>query len=364
MRDYELQYGRLLTNEFAEEEKREQSFLSIAGMAHYENVNSNLLRFYFDSKEEHGLQDLFLKSLLELIDPNKKLSFIEWTVEREVSTSIKKRIDLVILSADEDAAIIIENKFYHYLNNDLDNYWDRYNKIQDNNKLGVVLSLYGMESPSSRYINITHQQLCQQVLQNLGNYILRANQKHLVYLRDYIENIKTFYMSDTEKRKLQFYFDNVQKINELSRIKQEAEKYIFQQVAALSEPLGLSANFIKQNCCYIFKFPEIKTGSLYYAIFLDNIFSDKSTFEIILEGHGIDLPVQKKVIKNIAQKYPELVHSKEPDTWIHFLKKTYDYHPTQTENFTSILLEIIQNDFEDARAEITKHLLGTTVIEP
>jgi len=359
MRDFELQYGRLLTNEFAKEEKREQSFLSIAGLAHYENVNSNLLRFYFDSREEHGLNDLFLKSLLELIDPYKRFSFIEWTVEREVSTSIKKRIDLVILSADEDAAIIIENKFYHYLNNDLDNYWDRYHKIHDNNKLGVVLSLYGIDSPSHRYINITHQQLCQQVLQNLGKYIMGANQKHLVYLRDYIENINTFYMSDTEKRKLQFYFDNVQKINELSRIKNEAEKYIFQQVAALSEPLNLSAHFVRNNCSYIFKFTEIKAGSLYYAIFLEDIFTGNSTFEIILEGHDIDFAVQSNVIEKIAGQFPELVHGREPDTWIHFLKKTYNYRPSDTENFTSVLLEIIQNEFEDARAEITRHLLGT-----
>lgn len=41
---------------------REFTFMQVAGYPHYENVCSNILAFYLDPQEEHGLGDLVLRS--------------------------------------------------------------------------------------------------------------------------------------------------------------------------------------------------------------------------------------------------------------------------------------------------------------
>lgn len=357
MEEYNTQYQELLSKEFSKQEKRAKNFLDIAGMPHYENVNSNLLQFFFDSTEEHGFRDLFFTSLLELINQTKNISFLDWTVRREVKTDNDNRIDLVILSTDEDQVVIIENKIYHVLNNDLNDYWNHYPSITDDNKIGVVLSLYALRIVDSRYINITHQQLCKQVLKNLGDYLLDANHKYVVYLKDYIENINTFYMSDAQKNKLQFYFKNADKINELTKIKEDAVNYILRQVTIVGETLGLTTHGKRSIDRRYFTFPELKDGCLYYAIFVKDIFSSEATFRIILEGHKIEDSIQQNIIDEIASKYPNLEHGQEPDSYIHFLRKTYHFQPEYTANFSRMLLDIIEKDFAEARKEVTELLL-------
>ena len=43
--------------------KRTRTFMEISGYPHYENVCSNILKFYLDTKNEHGLKNLVLNSL-------------------------------------------------------------------------------------------------------------------------------------------------------------------------------------------------------------------------------------------------------------------------------------------------------------
>lgn len=39
-----------------------KTFLGIAKQPHYENVISNIYKFYFRQEEDHGFQDLFVES--------------------------------------------------------------------------------------------------------------------------------------------------------------------------------------------------------------------------------------------------------------------------------------------------------------
>ncbi|MDB5287343.1 MAG: hypothetical protein JWR05_2292 [Mucilaginibacter sp.] len=357
MVDYQTEFAAVLNKEFSANVKVERNFLDIAEMPHYENVNSNILQFFFDQNAEHGLSDLFLTSFVQLISIKREISFLDWTVKREVTTINNKRIDIEIQSVDEDKVIIIENKIYHWLANDLDEYWTHYSKISDENKVGVVLSLYSMQIKDSRFINITHQQLCKQVLKNLGNYILRANHKYIIYLKDFIDNINSFYMSDAQKDKLEFYFENIDKINKLATIKVDATEHVLKQLTIAGDTLGLIIGSKQAKDRRYFIFPGFKDNNLYYAIFVKNLFSSKATFEIILEGQNTGAEVQQHVFNTIKDKYPDLTHVNEPRPYIHYLKKTYDFHPTSSANFSKIILEILEKDFEAARTEVTQLLL-------
>lgn len=357
MINLETHFADVLTREFPLEAKKGKTFLDIAQMPHYENVNSNILTFFLDQNEEHGFKDLFVTSLLELASSHKELSLLDWTVEREITTKQGKRIDIEIQSSDKDKVIIIENKIYHWLANDLNDYWQHYPNINSSNKIGIVLSMYAINVKDVRYINITHQQLCKQVLKNLGAYLLHGNTKYIVYLKDYIENINSFYMSNERKAKLEFYFENIDKVNELLNIKDDATTYILNQVTVVGEALGLPVRAKRKNDRRYFPFPEFKDDKLYYAIFVEHLFSSRATFKIIIEGHKIAYPVQQHIIDNISDKYHHLQHVDEPQPYIHFLKKTYHFDPKDTANFSKVILEILERDFDAARKKITQLLL-------
>src|SRR5437773_1488795 len=46
-----------------------RTILEIAGYPHFENVCSNILEFFFNPNEEHGLGEVVLHCLVSLVDP-------------------------------------------------------------------------------------------------------------------------------------------------------------------------------------------------------------------------------------------------------------------------------------------------------
>ena len=89
--------------------ERPPTFMEISRYPHYENVCSNILAFFFDPSEPHGLGTLFLDALAKV----GCIKEPDWTtgahvqVDREEATSSGNRIDLLIRSHSH--AILIEN---------------------------------------------------------------------------------------------------------------------------------------------------------------------------------------------------------------------------------------------------------------
>ena len=48
-----------------------ENYFSVSGYPHYENVASNILQFFFDSRAGHGMKDLWLSALLECYKEKK-----------------------------------------------------------------------------------------------------------------------------------------------------------------------------------------------------------------------------------------------------------------------------------------------------
>lgn len=76
-------------NEIPKIKRKPKTFLGISKQPHYENVLSNIYAFYFNTNEEHGMKDLFLKSFQTLINQTdlgktKKIKFNnDFTLETE-----------------------------------------------------------------------------------------------------------------------------------------------------------------------------------------------------------------------------------------------------------------------------------------
>lgn len=174
-----------------------KTFLEITRQPHYENVITNLYAFYFDVNEEHGLEDLFIKSLIDCINTAAKGrsldGFTEFSVNTEYSTDKNGRIDLLLAGDDGTSAIVIENKIYHHLNNNLDDYWNTImnEKYIADKSVGIVLSLNNSINPKHpKFINLTHLDFLDTVMDKIGSYLLKANDKHLMFLKDFYQNMK------------------------------------------------------------------------------------------------------------------------------------------------------------------------------
>lgn len=213
---------------------RPKTFLGIAKQPHYENVISNIYAFYFDVNEEHGLNDLFVQSLLNIIfksplgqDKHSLRSFNNFGIIREEIIP-NGRIDLILRNVEQ--AIIIENKVYHFLANELNNYWNSIN-LKESNKIGVVLSLHPISDiQHDQFINITHLDLMKEITTNLGKYILSANHKYFVFLQDFIQNIFNMSTKQADSKSIEFYFKNLSRIKEIRELHDSLYSHVIGEI--------------------------------------------------------------------------------------------------------------------------------------
>jgi hypothetical protein len=167
--------------------KRGRTFMEVSGNPHYENVSSNILAFYFDPNAEHGLKGLLVSAFLQMAGVKEVPVPGEVAVKRELGTEEGKRIDLIVDS--EAFTIGIENKIYHWMANDL----EQYAKVIDgfgqkkNIIIKAVLGLQHIQQLKGGFKSYTYHELWKQVRALLGQYISTADPKWVTYLIDFME---------------------------------------------------------------------------------------------------------------------------------------------------------------------------------
>lgn len=253
--------------------KVKKNFFQITGTSRKELVNSRMLHFYFNKNEEHGFGTLFMDSLLELIGDNEHISSdVDYKVTLE-----KDHLDLLIAyqndeseigettpedsenkppiqQAGYDWAIIIENKIYHHLHNDLAKYCNKVYVNPHGQKIGVVISPWGIigkektfEIQANReqpivFHNIKHRDLTDKVKEKLPNCQDKADADDLLLLNQYIANIESLYQNpihqEMQEEKLKFYQNYTATIDELIEIKSAARKLAVKQTREVMKELG------------------------------------------------------------------------------------------------------------------------------
>lgn len=102
----------------------EPTLLNIGGRGYYENPMSDILAFFLDPRERHGLGDLVLASLLQLLDCRPEDGWQPELVEppsREVrGVDSSSRTDIVLHGADW--VVVLENKIRHWAANPFPKY--------------------------------------------------------------------------------------------------------------------------------------------------------------------------------------------------------------------------------------------------
>jgi len=335
-----------------------KTFQSIARQPHYENVLSNLYAFYFDCREEHGMQNLFIDSLLQEIKKQKDFDFpvTEFDAATECSTNKGGRVDLLI--SDENNAIIIENKVYHHLNNDLKDYWK---SIEQKNKIGIVLSLHKTQSiPHQQFINITHFDLLKAVMQNLGNHILSASDKYVIYLKDLYQNISNLTSPSMGKQQINFYLDNQQEVIDICEVNDVVHKHLLNQIDLAHKEFEDITRLDDKRSKRLRFFRSHDNPLLMFTIVIDKLMTPDRNLWIGVELQR-DLLNDREQYKSLFAKdgndfqiLYDHFYTNTNNSWSHFAGRTYEI--TKKEDYQDLNQFITAKINQDGFLEIFNRL--------
>jgi len=335
----------LQKNEIPKLKPRVKTFLGIAKQPHYENVWSNIYAFFFNVNEVHHFQDLFIVSLLQIINEKTNQVFPfdnNFEIQREFETHKKGRIDLLL--ANESSDIIIENKVYHKLNNDLNDY---YTSFKNRNFIqGIVLSLKPISKiQHQKFINITHLEFLDKVMVNLYNYSNNDENKYKVFLKDFHQNIINM-SKPIEIDILDFYYKNEKQISEIKKIRDEVVNHVKSQIENVQPfnniKLGSKSNRYNEKRLRYFESKNVK--NLKFTILFDTLLKKEKKLYVYIEIQG-DLINKKNLINESLfndeekQRLKKDIQTKTNKSWLHIAEKDYNLSDTEIENLTNYISE-------------------------
>ncbi len=205
--------------------KEARTFMQVAGYPHYENVCSNILAFYFDPVEEHGMGDLLLRALMACLGVPYTGPIAEAPAGRERRTEAGLRLDLLITA--ETFIVGIEHKIWAPLYNDLNDYATLLARRASEAEISadsihrVVLSLRRLEGDEkarinkARFVNITHAELIAKARDLVGHYAAAADTKFLTYFTDFMATIESLTGPAPDAERVNFFRANSQQLHEL-----------------------------------------------------------------------------------------------------------------------------------------------------
>lgn len=332
-------------------------FLEIIGKQHHETINSALYA-HFLSCGQQELETLFLDSLLFLVHKkaNKKLVFANFKVNTEVTTP-KGRIDILIEDYHYQSAIIIENKIYHYLDNDLVDYWN-FSRFESENKVGVLLTLYPHEIPievQGKFINITHSEWIEQIKENLSSVTLEGN--YNIYLADFINTIDNLTKSNTMNQAAKFYFENASQVLKANETLREAHIFMNNQLELVAGKIGWQTYGSDINWRNFWD--EDNHLDTYLTIITENIVQGKGlNFMLILELNREDKDRELEIIEKFQHhlQFKDKNRGQAKGKYVHFLCKSYELTIDELADFSEIVVEKIREDFAEITLAIIKYL--------
>jgi hypothetical protein len=241
-------------------EKIQPSFITIL-RAHSETNLSNLLVYFFKGEDHPQLKEIFLTSLVDCINLDSKREnilgddnflyelfddgFESIEIHNEYPTKLG-RIDILIVkehkNQSESAAIIIENKLYHELNNDLDDYFytvcNDYNLLPKNVAV-VLLSLKEIHSESPMYMKnaqVLHKNLMKAVAGDVAKNINVLNDRSAgLLVTEYFRHINDLYLKSSSygnEKSLDYYSESRIAVNSIAG---KMQKFQIENLAEFSE---------------------------------------------------------------------------------------------------------------------------------
>ena len=346
------EFEELLTQSTKLEKAPDSTLFDIAGFPHYEDVISNWYAFFLETDKEHGFGNLFLDALLSLIKGkiDTEIELDSCKVNREHPTDKMGFIDLLVYEGMEGGKfinpIIIENKIYAEIYNDLEDYYDSI-KAVDDTKIGVALTLKPVEVRDDRYINITHEELLTEIKNNFGDYLDKANPKYLLFLQDFTRNIMNLTKPNQMLNNVKFYYANADKLKSLSEVILNSNRYLYDTLSKRFPHNGWEWGRVGSVAVSIRKPQHLITIYVYYTeVYTENQYK----MELWIQNDSVDRWKQvedKSVLTKKHNSNFNLRTTKNPKEWACLADKTYKITSLDDiEHFSNRVLENLSKDWE------------------
>lgn len=215
----------------------------------FEEICSRLLCFYLAPQGEHGLQNLFLFSLLEILAPEKEFHFLNDKIKVISEENAEgKRLDILIYSSS--FVIGIENKITASLYNPLEIYNSRIKLYGTENIFRVVLSLKKITNSdevtymnANNFVGVTYSEYFKKIKHNLRLFEDNCNKNYLLYLNDFIQTLENMSEKNILNTELSnFFFDNSIQIDQLvelyTKYHNNIDKIQIERVTDLNEKIS------------------------------------------------------------------------------------------------------------------------------
>ena len=338
--------------------KNKIGFLEIIRKQHYENINSNLYA-HFLSCDIEEVRSLFLDTLLLIIHEKtgKHLSFINDKVSTEVATATNGRIDIVLEDYHYQNVIIIENKIYHYLHNDLLDYWNHYN-IDGSKKVGILLTLHEHEIPENvegKFINIRHIEWINKLKEIFTPESFSPNYR--IYIEDFINTIENLTRINAMNDSVRFYFENAQQVIKANETLNEAQLFLNNEFQSIANKIGWQS-YGNEITWRNFWDESNRIDTYFTLITKDLVNGTNLSFMLILELNRRDKDREEEV-KEEFKNHPQILDKHRGEakgSYVHFLCKNYTISIEELAHFSDIVTDKIKNDFAVITIEIIKYL--------
>lgn len=167
------------------------TLLEITGYERQERLSSNVLAFFLDPAQPHGLGTTLLEALLAAVGAEPLPAPAQVEVRTEVSTQAGKRLDILI---ETDTLILaIENKIDHEALNPFDEYRAELERLRKRRRwLGVLLAPRRIATSPAfcGFLPLTYADYFQTLERCLEAAPPTACEPYLTFLHDFIRTIR------------------------------------------------------------------------------------------------------------------------------------------------------------------------------
>lgn len=308
----------LLTLDIPESPARELGFLDVAGHPTRETTICNVYRYFLDPELSPQINPLMIEALEELIEEKylkkdlpKELDLTDFKVRLEMGTG-SGRIDIVLDSPATKSAVIIEVKIYHWLHNDLADYWKKFS-YPDKQKAGIVLSLESMSETqigNFNFVSITHSEWLNRVC---GKGLPTGLPiKDYIYFNDFVNNMNHLTKSTTMNEQTEFYFEHSHTVEKAIDTKKQAWAYVLSHLKLAVGDLGMELTREKEDWSHIKK-KKLRNFCL-YTIFPSKILKGKKLrMHIELQHPTEEILIKcREIIERDYQHLNLIVHKINP----------------------------------------------------
>ncbi|MEZ9509550.1 PD-(D/E)XK nuclease family protein [Vibrio breoganii] len=236
--------------------ENEKTIFDIGTRGHFENPTSEVIAFFSTSTEQHGMENLFGNSIVQLINNKSNQDLSESSLPimctREVVTEQNKRIDLVLEFSDY--FIIIEVKVGHGQVNPFKEYERFGNKLGkefDKEVLYAILSPSGnIDNPSvaERWVGISFEELKNTVSRNLHtHFMLKTPDKWVFVLRDLLLHMENLSVPNNKNPNFSFALENMAEISSVWNLLIDGLHDLNKQISNLCEEQFESTVYSKKE---------------------------------------------------------------------------------------------------------------------